>query len=310
MWSSNARRWAALFMVCASALVLAGDVVLRGLRWQSRALGWAVLLYLSYRLLLRLSGRTVERVTDERLRKAQLQTVEALAVAINAKDSITADHVRRVQIYAEGVGQLMGCTKPELDALREGALLHDVGKIAVPDSVLTKESKLTDDEFQKMKLHTVVGAQILSRVDFPFPITAVVRSHHERWDGKGYPDGLQGTEIPLTARILSVVDCFDAVREDRHYRKGMSREEAIALIESGRGTQYDPDVVDVFLEHLPDFEKRVRAEPSWVLSDFGVEPVEPLRGAARDCHPAAGLASGEYKSDQRPQTDERREARP
>src|ERR671920_2158755 len=138
--------------------------------------------------------------------KAHRETVEALAVAINAKDQVTHEHVLRVQIYAAGVARLLGCTEAEVEALKAGALLHDIGKIAVPDYILNKPGKLTPDEFEKMKVHTLVGAQILGRVEFPYPVVPVVRSHHERWDGRGYPDGLKGEEIPLTARILSVVD--------------------------------------------------------------------------------------------------------
>src|SRR2546423_6612849 len=155
----------------------------------------------------------------ELLEKAHRETIEALAVAINAKDEVTHEHVLRVQTYAAGVAHLLGCNEGDVEALKAGALLHDIGKIAVPDFILNKPGKLTAEEFNRMKLHTVVGAQILSRVEFPFPVVPVVRHHHERWDGGGYPDGLKGEVIPLTARILSVVDCFDAVREDRPYRR-------------------------------------------------------------------------------------------
>src|SRR5438046_5227231 len=144
------------------------------------------------------------------MEKAHRETIEALAVAINAKDEVTHEHVVRVQIYAAGVARVLGCSPSEIDALKAGALLHDIGKIAVPDYILNKPGKLNAAEFEKMKIHTIAGPQILSRVEFPYPIVPVVRHHHERWDGAGYPDGLSGEEIPLTARILTVVDCFDA----------------------------------------------------------------------------------------------------
>ncbi|HYY43108.1 MAG TPA: HD domain-containing phosphohydrolase, partial [Pyrinomonadaceae bacterium] len=230
-----------------------------------------------------------ERITT--LEKAHRETIEALAVAINAKDEVTHEHVLRVQIYAAGVARILGCTEAEVEALRAGALLHDVGKIAVPDYVLNKPGKLTAAEFEKMKLHTLVGAQILSRVEFPYPIVPVVRHHHERWDGKGYPDGLQGTDIPLTARILSVVDCFDAVREDRQYRKGLTREEAINLIMQGSGAQYDPRVVGTFITHLPEFEAEIIAHREAPAQTFGIEQLEELSEAARRVLPAAGLAT-------------------
>jgi putative nucleotidyltransferase with HDIG domain len=224
------------------------------------------------------------------MEKAHRETIEALAVAINAKDEVTHEHVLRVQIYSAGVARILGCSDLEIEALKAGALLHDIGKIAVPDYILNKPGKLTAAEFEKMKLHTIAGAQILSRVEFPYPIVPVVRHHHERWDGKGYPDGMAGEEIPLTARILSVVDCFDAVREDRQYRKGLSREDAINLIMQGSGTQYDPRVVGTFIAHLPEFEAEIQAKRDTPLPSFGIEPTEQLSEAARLVAPAAGLA--------------------
>jgi putative nucleotidyltransferase with HDIG domain len=234
---------------------------------------------------------TANRERLEATEKAHRQTIEALAVAINAKDEVTHEHVLRVQIYAAGVARLLGCTESEVEALRAGALLHDIGKIAVPDYILNKPGKLTAAEFDKMKLHTIAGAQILGRVEFPYPVVPVVRSHHERWDGRGYPDGLRGEEIPLTARILSVVDCFDAVREDRQYRKGLTRAEAIDLIMQGSGTQYDPRVVGTFVTHLPEFEAEIQAHRDAPLPTYGIAPLEALSDAALSVAPAAGLAS-------------------
>lgn len=187
-------------------------------------------------------------------------TVEALATAIDAKDQVTHEHVRRVQIYAEGLGRLFNLPEAEIEALRAGALLHDIGKLAVPDYILNKPGKLSPAEFEKMKIHTTVGARILERVGFPYPVVPIVRYHHERWDGKGYPEGLQGTAIPVTARILSVVDCFDAVREDRSYRSALSRDEACQLVQAQSGRHFDPAVVDTFINHLSSFEAQIVAE--------------------------------------------------
>ena len=226
------------------------------------------------------------------MEKAHRETIEALAVAINAKDEVTHEHVLRVQIYAAGVARILGCSPPEVEALRAGALLHDIGKIAVPDYIINKPGKLTAAEFEKMKIHTIAGAQILSRVEFPYPIVPVVRHHHERWDGAGYPDGLSGENIPLTARILTGVDCFDAVREDRQYRKGMTRQEAIDLILRGSGTQYDPSVVGTFIAHLSEFETEISAHRG-TLPTFGIEATEQLSDAAKKVAPAAGLAEDE-----------------
>jgi diguanylate cyclase (GGDEF)-like protein/putative nucleotidyltransferase with HDIG domain len=217
-----------------------------------------------------------------------LRTLEAFAAAVDAKDQITHEHVQRVQVYAEGMARLLGLSEPEIRALQAGALLHDIGKLAVPDYILNKPGKLTAAEFDKMKIHTVVGAQILERINFPYPLVPVVRHHHERWDGRGYPDGLKGEEIPLTARILTVVDCFDAVREDRQYRKGMTREEAVALIRRDRGTFYDPRIVDLFIEHLPQFEEQIARlkQGQRAFTPVAVEETEAIRRAT----PAAGLA--------------------
>jgi diguanylate cyclase (GGDEF)-like protein/putative nucleotidyltransferase with HDIG domain len=194
------------------------------------------------------------------LSRLHLATVEALATAIDAKDQTTHCHVRRMQIYAEGLGELLGVSEAELAALRAGALLHDVGKLAVPDHILNKPGVLTPAEFERTKIHTVVGAEILSRVDFPYPVIPIVRHHHERWDGRGYPDGLKGDQIPITARIMSVIDCFDSVREDRPFRPGKSREDAIDLLKKGTGTHFDPRIVDMFITHLAEFEDEIAAQ--------------------------------------------------
>jgi diguanylate cyclase (GGDEF)-like protein/putative nucleotidyltransferase with HDIG domain len=191
------------------------------------------------------------------LARLHLATVEALATAIDAKDQTTHCHIRRVQLYAARLGEILHLTASEIEALRAGAMLHDIGKLAVPDHILNKPGKLTTAEFERMKVHTVVGAQILERIDYPYPIIPIVRSHHERWDGLGYPDGLRGDEIPWTARIFAVVDCFDSVREDRPYRRGMTCEEASAMLLRGAGTHFDPKVVELFLKHLPQFEAEI-----------------------------------------------------
>src|SRR4030095_8838401 len=194
----------------------------------------------------------------EQMADLHLKTIEALAIAIDAKDEVSPDHVHRVQIYAIGLARFFGLSEPEIEALKAGALLHDIGKLAVPDYILNKPGKLTPAEFDKMKIHTVVGAEILERVGFPYPVVPVVRHHHERWDVRGYPDGLRGDEIPMTARILTLSDCFDAVREDRNYRKAMTRDEALTMLSEGSGTVFDPDVVRTFLDHLEEFEAEIR----------------------------------------------------
>ena len=202
----------------------------------------------------RLQSKTNE---VEALSKLHLATAEALATAIDAKDQTSHCHVRRVQIYAAGMGEVFGLSLNEIAALKAGALLHDVGKLAVPPHILNKPGPLTPAEFEKMKIHTVVGAQILGRVDFPYPVIPIVRHHHEQWDGRGYPDRLRGEQIPITARIISVVDCFDSIREDRPFRRGMTMDEAIALLLRGAGIHFDPVVVEQFIKHLPLFDAEI-----------------------------------------------------
>ena len=213
--------------------------------------------YLIYRSArARLQSKTNE---IEALSHLHLATAEALATAIDAKDQTTHCHVRRVQIYAAGMGEVFGLAPNEIAALKAGALLHDIGKLAVPPHILNKPGPLTPAEFEKMKIHTVVGAQILGRVDFPYPVIPIVRHHHEQWDGRGYPDRLRGEQIPITARIISVVDCFDSVREDRPFRRGMTMDEATALLLRGAGIHFDPMVVEQFLKHLPHFDAQILA---------------------------------------------------
>jgi diguanylate cyclase (GGDEF)-like protein/putative nucleotidyltransferase with HDIG domain len=227
----------------------------------------------------------------ERVSRVHLATVEALATAIDAKDEITHDHVYRVQVYASGLGKHFGLSGPEIEALKAGALLHDVGKIAVPDYILNKPGKLTAAEFEKMKIHTVVGAQIMERVNFPYPVVPIVRHHHERWDGAGYPDGLRGQQIPMTARILTVADCFDAVREDRQYRKGMLREEACQFLRGGAGKQFDPNVVEAFLNNLPKYEDEIAAHKASLKPLLTPTTQAGISESARKATPAAGLAT-------------------
>lgn len=227
---------------------------------------------------------------SERISRMHLATVEALATAIDAKDQITHDHVYRVQVYAAGLARHFGLTELEIEALKAGALLHDVGKIAVPDYILNKPGKLTADEFEKMKIHTVVGAQILERVNFPYPVVPIVRHHHERWDGRGYPDGLKGEQIPMTARILTVVDCFDAVREDRQYRKGLTREEACAFLRQNAGSQFAPQIIDAFLANLPQYEQEIVAHKASLQPLLSPTSQAGLSASALQAVPAAGLA--------------------
>jgi diguanylate cyclase (GGDEF)-like protein/putative nucleotidyltransferase with HDIG domain len=201
------------------------------------------LIYRSYRLYLgKLEDekRHVEEMADLHLR-----TIEALALAIEAKDQTTHDHLQRVRIYAIEVAKELGMKGSDLEALHAAALLHDIGKLAVPEHIISKPGRLTPEEFEKMKIHTVVGAEILERVRFPYPVVPIVRAHHEKWDGSGYPYGLKGAEIPIGARILSAVDYLDALASDRQYRRAMPLDEVMQRLTAESGKSFDPKVVDV-----------------------------------------------------------------
>jgi putative nucleotidyltransferase with HDIG domain len=220
-----------------------------------------------------------------------LSTIEALSTAIEAKDGVTSSHIHRVQQYAMGLARSAGVTDElELKAIQAAALLHDTGKLAVPERILNKPGKLTDAEFETMKLHVDVGADILSAIDFPYPVVPIVRAHHENWDGTGYPRGLGGADIPVGARILSIVDCYDALTSDRPYRPALSDEEAMRLIRSMAGTKYDPALVLVFDrvrgEIAPSAERPPELQMALQQISRTVEP-----GAARPAIEPVGDAS-------------------
>ena len=195
---------------------------------------------------------SMQRVEDanrhlQELNKLYLSTIETLAMAVDAKDQITHGHIRRVQALAVGLARALRVTDDDqLRAIEAAALLHDMGKLAIPEHILNKPGKLSSAEFETMKRHASIGADILSAIEFPYPVVPIVRHHHERWDGNGYPSGLSGADIPVGARILSVVDCFDALTSDRPYRRALSDEDALRMLIDGRGTAYDPLVVDTF----------------------------------------------------------------
>jgi len=191
-----------------------------------------------------------ERQHGEQMADLYLKVIEALALAIDAKDRTTQRHIRRVQMYAVQLGKALGISAGELEALKAGSLLHDIGKLAVPEHILCKPGPLTREETEKMRIHPRIGVEILETINFPFPLTEVVRSHHEKWDGTGYPDCLKGEEIPMTARILAVVDCYDALTSDRPYRKPLSAEEALKYVRDEAGTSYDPKVVEALVGNI------------------------------------------------------------
>src|SRR5687767_11422162 len=214
-------------------------------------------LYLTFRAFRTLTRRLErEREHAQQMSELHLATIEALALAIDAKDQTAHNHIRRVQIYATALARALGMSEEEVQAVKTAALLHDIGKLAVPDHILAKPGPLTPEEFQKVQAHPQVGADIIAAVPFPYPVAPLILSHHERWDGRGYPSRLKGDDIPLGARILCLVDYFGALTSDRPYHEPMALDAAVSLIEQEAGKALDPRAVEAFLRVLP----RVRGE--------------------------------------------------
>ncbi|MBI4487089.1 MAG: diguanylate cyclase [Acidobacteria bacterium] len=250
VWNENFLWSAPSYFVGAGAAALAAMIIERGGYWMASLL--AAPLYLTYRTYKVYMGRVqdqqmhVQQVSD-----LHLATIEALALAIDAKDQTAQSHIRRVQVYAAGLARALGMSENEIQGVKTAALLHDIGKLAVPEHILSKPGPLTQEEFQKIRIHPQVGAEIISGVPFPYPVAPLILSHHERWDGKGYPAGLKGEEIPLGARILSVVDYFDALMSERPYHKAMGFDAAIGLLRQESGKALDPQVVQTFIDMYP-----------------------------------------------------------
>jgi diguanylate cyclase (GGDEF)-like protein/putative nucleotidyltransferase with HDIG domain len=266
--------------------------------------GWPALLltlpliYLVYRhYRLYISRVEADREHSEQMADLHLRTIEALAMAIEAKDQTTHDHLNRVQTYALAVGREMRLSEGELKALHAASLLHDIGKLAVPEHIISKPGKLTKEEFEKLKVHPVVGAEILERVKFPYPVVPIVRHHHEKWNGGGYPDGLAGEAIPVGARILAAVDALDALASERQYKKALPIQDAMSRIEAESGISFDPRVVAILKRRYRELERAaLAATPERTKLDTGFSvpngeaPAAGLQKEA-DAKPASFLAS-------------------
>ena len=221
-------------------------------------------------------GRTQDQISHlGKVNRVYVAAIEALAQAVDAKDQVTHDHVRRVQSRSVELARALGVDdEEELQAIKAASLLHDIGKLAIPEHILNKPGRLTPAEYEIMKRHAPIGADILSVIDFPYPVAPIVRHHHENWDGTGYPDGVAGDRIPIGARILSVVDCFDALTSDRPYRSRMTDAEAMQVLVERKATMYDPRVVDAFLACHGAEVATDTAPPE------GTAPLEPVRPGA------------------------------
>ena len=235
-----------------------------------------VVVYQLYRFYVERYEQAQSHISE--LSKLYLQTVEALSTAVDAKDRYTHGHSKRVQAYGTELAKCMGVSnEDELLAIRAGGLLHDIGKIAIPEYILNKPTVLTETEFEKMKIHPGVGAAMLSGIEFPYPVIPMVKSHHERWDGKGYPEGLKGEEIPLNARILSLVDCYDALTTHRPYRSPMARAEVTEFFKRESDRAYDPAIVKAFLDNLERIEDAGKADSLRERDLWGIKEVETSR---------------------------------
>jgi diguanylate cyclase (GGDEF)-like protein/putative nucleotidyltransferase with HDIG domain len=271
---------------------LVGAGIAGAIGWFNRTFYWETslllvpaiyVIYRSYRLYL--GKLDDEKRHVEEMASLHLRTIEALALAIEAKDQTTHDHLQRVRVYAVEVAKELGVTPDEMQAVHAAALLHDIGKLAVPEHIISKPGRLTLEEFEKMKIHPVVGAEILERVRFPYPVVPIVRAHHEKWDGTGYPAGLKGAEIPIGARILSAVDYLDALASDRQYRRALPLEEVMQRLGAESGKSFDPKVVDILKKRYLSLEKLAVAQFGQEVNPVLSTDLKIERGLA----PAAGF---------------------
>jgi diguanylate cyclase (GGDEF)-like protein/putative nucleotidyltransferase with HDIG domain len=284
VWNENFLWSAPSYFFGAGAAAIAAWVVGRGGYWM--ALLTAAPVYLIYRTYKVYMGRIQDQQRHVRqVSDLHLATIEALALAIDAKDQTAQSHIRRVQAYAAGIARALGMSDNEIQGVKTAALLHDIGKLAVPEHILSKPGPLTQEEFQKIRIHPQVGAEIISGVPFPYPVAPLILSHHERWDGKGYPSGLRGDEIPLGARILSVVDYFDALMSERPYHKAMGLDAALGLLKQESGKALDPRVVQSFIDLYPGLQEE---------AENSQEPARKLTRVpshAPSAQPAVGLVN-------------------
>jgi diguanylate cyclase (GGDEF)-like protein/putative nucleotidyltransferase with HDIG domain len=291
--------WSFPYYLVGAAIAGLVSFLNRHIGWQSSLLVLppVYLMYRSYRLYLaKLEDETRHA---EQVSTLHLRTIEALALAIEAKDHTTHDHLQRVRIYAMELAKDLGLTADETEALQAASVLHDIGKLAVPEHIISKPGKLTPEEFEKMKIHPIIGAEILEQVEFPYPVVPIVSAHHEKWDGSGYPYGLKGEAIPIGARILAAVDCLDALASDRQYRRALPLDEAMARVVEEAGKSFDPRVVEVLHRRYVELEKRARSQPAKTPTKLSTG-VKVARGSA----PAAGFAESEtsptHPAEQRP----------
>jgi len=259
--------WSFPFYMVGAAVVFAVGFLSKQVGWQTSLLVLPLVywVYRSYYLYLaRLAAEKrqveIEKRNAEEVASLHLRTIEALALAIEAKDHTSHKHLQRVRVFTVEVARELGFAEDEVEALRAAALLHDIGKLAIPEHIINKPGRLTPEEFEKMKIHSVVGSEILQRVAFPYPVAPIVRSHHERWDGTGYPDGLKGEQIPKGARVLAAIDVLDALASHRQYRSAMSLDAAMEKVASMSGSAFEPRIVEVLQRRYRQLEKMAESD--------------------------------------------------
>src|ERR1035437_9159280 len=301
LWSET-YFWSLPYYLVGAAIVGFVSFSNRYISWQNSLLFVPVMygIFRSYQLYLGRLEDQKKRVEVEELQvmaekrhveqvcALHLRTIEGLALAIDAKDHTTHEHLHRVRTYAIEIARELKLSAEEQDALRAAALLHDIGKLAVPDHIINKPGRLTPEEFEKMKIHPAVGAAILEKIAFPYPVAPIVRAHHEKWNGTGYPDGLKAEEIPLGARILAVVDCLDSLASDRQYRRALPLDEAMKVIADEAGKSFDPKVVEILQLRYRELESEVVGAVREARSDL-----RGLSFSERKCEgPDAGFELG------------------
>ena len=249
VWHRNFFWSAPSYLAGAALAAVATTASSRGLT------GWLALLAMPLYLVFRSYHTVVSRLREEqdetrRAMEVQLATIEALALAIEAKAGCTPEHIRSIQQYAATLAEAAGLSDADVQVVRTAALLHDVGNMAVPEHILSKPDALTPEEFERVKIHPRVGADILRNVPFGAPVSDLVLCHHERWDGLGYPAGMRGEDIPIGARVLAIADCYSTLQADRPYRPARSEREAVEVLREYAGSAFDPALVDLFIGRL------------------------------------------------------------
>jgi len=272
--------WSFPFYMVGAAVVFAVGFLSRQIGWQTSLLVLPLVywVYRSYHLYLAKLATEKKQVEIEKrhaedVASLHLRTIESLALAIEAKDHTSHRHLQRVRVFAVEIAKELEFSEDEIEALRAAALLHDIGKLAIPEHIINKRGRLTPEEFEKMKIHTVVGSEILQRVAFPYPVAPIVRSHHECWDGTGYPDGLKGDEIPKGARVQAAVDCLDALSSHRQYRSDMSLDTAMEKVSSMSGLAFEPRIVEALKRRYRELEKMAQLDSA--ITDVPTPLVSP-----------------------------------